>query len=238
MSVDTTAVRPADSAALRAWLIVLTFTTGLVDAVSVLGLGRVFTANMTGNVVFLGFALAGIPGFSALRSLVSLSAFLAGALGGGCLATRLEGSPARWLLTVSLIESGIFGLAALASGPYEHERLTPVVALYSLIALTAAAMGLRNATVRRLNVPDLTTTVVTLTLTGLAADSSAAGGTNPRWARRLASVAAMLGGAAVGALLVVRRGLVAPLVLTVAITLLSVIVYARCLASRDPEKGD
>ena len=57
-------------------LVVLTVTTGLVDAVSVLGLGRVFTANMTGNIVFLGFAVAGVPGFSVTRAVVSLVGFL------------------------------------------------------------------------------------------------------------------------------------------------------------------
>jgi uncharacterized membrane protein YoaK (UPF0700 family) len=67
-----------------------------------------------------------------------------------------------------------------------------------LIVLTAIAMGLRNATVRKLAVADMTTTVLTLTLTGLAADSSLAGGTNPRWTRRLASVIAMFAGGALG----------------------------------------
>jgi len=73
---------------------------------------------------------------------------------------------------------------------------TPVNRLYAVIILTAIAMGLRNATVRRLAVPDLTTTVLTLTLTGLAADSSLAGGNNPRSLRRIFSVVAMFGRAA------------------------------------------
>src|SRR6266566_1919803 len=60
-------------------LLVLTGVTGLVDAVSFLGLGHIFTANMTGNVVFLGFAAAGVPGLSVARSSTSLVAFLAGA---------------------------------------------------------------------------------------------------------------------------------------------------------------
>src|SRR5437867_7362062 len=68
---------------LSALLLVLTITTGVIDAISVLGLGRVFTANMTGNTVFLGFALAGVPGFSPLRSVAALAAFLVGAFVGG-----------------------------------------------------------------------------------------------------------------------------------------------------------
>src|SRR5438094_3667524 len=58
------------------WVLsVLTVTTGLVDAVSVLGLGRVFTANMTGNVVFQAFAAAGVPGFSIARAVMALGDF-------------------------------------------------------------------------------------------------------------------------------------------------------------------
>ena len=71
-------------------------------------------------------------------------------------------------------------------------------------------MGARNAAVRSLGVPDLTTTVLTLTITGLAADSTLAGGTNPRWPRRVASIVAMITGAAVGVLLL-RWSLAVPL---------------------------
>jgi uncharacterized membrane protein YoaK (UPF0700 family) len=81
----------------------------------------------------------------------------------------------------------------------------PRIALVE-IALLALAMGLHNASVRKLAVPDMTTTVLTLTLTGLAADSSLAGGQNPRLPRRLLAVALMLLGALAGALLL-RCGL-------------------------------
>jgi uncharacterized membrane protein YoaK (UPF0700 family) len=80
-------------------------------------------------------------------------------------------------------------------------------------------MGFRNATIRQLKVPDLTTTVLTLTVTGLAADSSMAGGSNPNWGRRLASVAAIFAGAALGALLVNQSGLTLPLILAGALIL-------------------
>jgi uncharacterized membrane protein YoaK (UPF0700 family) len=72
---------------------------------------------------------------------------------------------------------------------------------YVVIGVLAAALGLQNATVRRLAVPDLTTTVLTLTLTGLAADSWLAGGQSPRVGRRLATVGLMAAGAVAGALL-------------------------------------
>src|SRR5260370_18739178 len=70
---------------------VATAITGLIDAISYLALGHVFTANMTGNVVFLAFAVAGAPGLSITRSLTALVAFLAGALIAGGVATRLSG---------------------------------------------------------------------------------------------------------------------------------------------------
>src|SRR2546426_8689305 len=86
-------------------------------------------------------------------------------------------------------------------------------------------MGLRNATVRRLAVPDLTTTVLTLTLAGLGADSSLAGGSNPRFARRVGSVAAMLAGAVAGGLFVLLVGGALPLAVGGGITLLATLVY-------------
>ena len=72
-------------------------------------------------------------------------------------------------------------------------------ALYAIIVLTAAAMGLRSATVRKIGISDLTTTVLTLTIAGLAADSSLVGGGNPAWKRRVGSILVMLAGAAAGA---------------------------------------
>lgn len=74
--------------ALPSLLLLLSLTTGLVDAVSVLGLGKVFTANMTGNIVFLGFALAGTPGFDAAPFLVALATFMSGALLAGRIGSR------------------------------------------------------------------------------------------------------------------------------------------------------
>src|SRR6201985_22274 len=92
---DETALRRA-AASLRhpltRALLALTFTTGLVDAVSYLALGRVFTANMTGNVVLLGFGIAGSGGLPVVAPIVSLCAFLVGAGGGGVLVRRLAES--------------------------------------------------------------------------------------------------------------------------------------------------
>lgn len=181
-------------------LLVLTVVTGLVDAVSYLGLGRVFVANMTGNVVFLGFACAGAPGLSAAASLVSLGGFVVGAFGGGRLHLVTEVPRGRLFATAV---AGQAVLLAAATGIAAAEEPFADRVRYGLIALLGAAMGLQNAVVRRLAVPDLTTTVLTQTLTGFAADT----GDRRRAARRLASAVAMFLGALAGALLVLRADL-------------------------------
>lgn len=216
------------------WVLVgLTVTTGLVDAVSVLGLGRVFTANMTGNVVFLGFAAVGTPGFSAARVGAALAGFVVGALLGGSLGVALAGGARRrWLLTVAGIEAGLFFVATWVARGYDMVACTPVPTLYTLILLTAVAMGLRSATVRRLAVPDLTTTVLTMTLTGLAVDAALTAGRAPRLGWRLAAVLAIFAGSVVGAVLVSLGGLAVPLVGTGACILLVTLAYAAHPASK------
>jgi uncharacterized membrane protein YoaK (UPF0700 family) len=78
-------------------LLVATAVTGVVDAVSFLALGHVFTANMTGNVVFLGFAFTGAPGLSIPYSSLSLLAFFVGALMGGRIAAQADSNSRRWI---------------------------------------------------------------------------------------------------------------------------------------------
>jgi uncharacterized membrane protein YoaK (UPF0700 family) len=214
-------------------LIVLSAVTGLVDAVSVLGLGQVFVANMTGNTVFLGFAVGGAPGFEVPRYVAALLAFLVGALAGGWVANAFAQSTRRWwLLTVAAVETVLFWVAAVVALGYDSGNLSPASRLFTLIGLTALAMGLRNATVRRLKVPDLTTTVLTLTLTGLAADSSLSGGGNKNWRRRIAAVLATFVGAVIGAVLVRTSGLIVPLVITGAVVLVVTLAYSLHPASR------
>jgi uncharacterized membrane protein YoaK (UPF0700 family) len=182
-------------AASPAILLAMTAVTGIVDAVSFLALGHVFTANMTGNIVLLGFAFAGASGVSISRSSVALIAFMAGAVAGGRMAL---GSSSRVRVSRAfLVEALLLGFSA---GLAIINPLQP----YAVIASTAVAMGLRNAVVRKLGVPDLTTTVLTLTITGFAADSRLAGGDNPRWRRRLAAIAAMVVGATAGARMVIH----------------------------------
>jgi uncharacterized membrane protein YoaK (UPF0700 family) len=178
----------------------LTFVTGLVDAGSYLALGHVFTANMTGNIVFLGFAFGGVSGLSIGRS----STALGFALAGGFLAGKVDslfGKQQRniWLAAAFGFESLLL-LGAMAESWYFEPRGGQhiPIALYGTIALTALGMGMRNGTVRRLAVPELTTTVLTLTVAALAFDFSLTPGANPRWRRRVASILMMFCGAFVG----------------------------------------
>jgi uncharacterized membrane protein YoaK (UPF0700 family) len=202
--------------------LVLTFTTGLVDAVSYLGLGHVFTANMTGNIVFLGFGLAGSGGLPVVAPLISLGAFLLGAGAGGVLAARLGERHPQHIARALAIEVSLIGVAAVLAGALDvhPNALSGDV----LIALLALAMGVRNATVRGLGVPDLTTTVLTMTLTGLAAESPPAGGSGKGTVRRVAAVLAMLTGALAGALLL-KVDLVLPLLAAAGLALATWLVY-------------
>lgn len=220
-------------------LLLLSLTTGLVDAASVLGLGKVFTANMTGNVVFLGFALVGTPGFVVAPYLVALGAFVGGALIAGRIGKSFsKNSLRRWLLTAAVIEAAMLWASAAAALHFDMAGQSPRWALYAIVAGTAIAMGFRNATIRQLKVPDLTTTVLTLTITGISADSTIAGGSNPNWGRRVGSILAILVGAALGALLVIRSGsLVFPLVLAGALGLFGTAICAFHPGAADAAKA-
>jgi uncharacterized membrane protein YoaK (UPF0700 family) len=218
---------PDTAPGLPALLLLLAVTTGLIDAVSVLGLGKVFTANMTGNIVFLGFAAVGTHGFVAPLYLAAIGAFLLGAAAGGRLGNAYAATTLpNWLMRAAIVESMLlFSAAGVASaGEVPHRGVDSAV--YVVIALTAIAMGVRNATVRKLKIADLTTTVLTLTLTGLAADSAIAGSGHVGWHRRAGSVGALLFGAAAGALLVNRCGLAPPLLLAASAILIGTTAWS------------
>jgi uncharacterized membrane protein YoaK (UPF0700 family) len=209
-------------------LVALTMVTGLVDSFSYLVLGHVFVANQTGNVVFLAFALAGVRGFSAPASAAAIGCFAVGALITGRLGRSLAGRRDLLLGVTAGIQ------AIIVAETVTMTALTPIPIpaglRYALIASLSLTMGAQNATARKLAVPDLTTTVLTLTITGIAADSPLAGATGAHAARRLISVIAMFLGALVGAVLVLRVQIVYPLVIALVI-LAAVAVIALARAS-------
>jgi uncharacterized membrane protein YoaK (UPF0700 family) len=200
--------------------------TGLIDAVSILGLGRVFVANMTGNVVFIGFALAGASGFSLSASIGALLGFLAGAFVGGRLVDRLAGHRGLMLRNLGALEFGLMAIALFVILP--SAALPGSGAAVTVSALCAAAMGIQNAYARRLAVPDLTTTVLTMTLTGIAADLHHTPALTTT--RRIVAVLAMLFGAVVGAFVVLNAGLAWALGL--ALVLLGSVVAIAAAQSR------
>jgi uncharacterized membrane protein YoaK (UPF0700 family) len=213
-------------------LVGMTLVTGLVDAFSYLVLGHVFVANMTGNVVFLAFALAGAPGFSILASLVALAAFVLGSFGGGLLGSRLGQHRGHLLSLAAALQALLLMVASVLAALSGNAVSTGVS--YGLIIVLGIAMGLQNATARKLAVPDLTTTVLTLTIVGIAADSRLAGGIGSRAGRRLVAVAAMFVGALVGSLLIFHAAIVAPLV----IALIVVVIIAgttHLLSRKNPD---
>lgn len=210
-------------------LLVLTFTTGVIDAASYLGLGHVFTANMTGNIVLLGFGVAGGTGLPVLAPLISLGAFLGGATIGGRLG-RDAAPRTRHLSHSMAIEIGVLIITAVLALAFD---ITPDHFSGDLvIAFLAFAMGVRNAAVRQAKVADLTTTVLTMTLTGIAADSPLAGGDGQGSFRRGAAVVAMLIGAIAGGLLLKLHlaadlGLAAVLAILTWVTLIPAAVAAE-----------
>ena len=183
-------------------LLGLTMVTGLVDSFSYLVLGHVFVANMTGNVVFLAFALAGAAGFSLLASVAAIGAFVLGAFVGGRVAGRVGHHRGHLLVAVTTFQVALVAVAAVIVASVH----TPGsgAARYSLIVVLSLSMGAQNAAARRLAVPDLTTTVLTLTITGIAADSRLAGGDGSKAGRRLMSALSMFIGTLIGTFLVLK----------------------------------
>jgi uncharacterized membrane protein YoaK (UPF0700 family) len=196
---------------------VLTFLTGVVDATSYLRFGHVFVANMTGNLVFFGFALAGAAGLSAITPLVALGAFLLGALLSGYLGVRNAEHRGRLLRAASFTQFTLT-LAAVVVALAVGEPLNSGTR-YALLVPLALAMGVQNAAAQRLAVPELTTTVLTRTLTGLASEASFIGGPGSKFGRRTVAAAPMLLGAVAGALLVLKVSIAAALAVAAAIVL-------------------
>ncbi|MDA5147530.1 YoaK family protein [Streptomyces sp. AD681] len=215
------------SAITRTWrspttlLLTLTFSTGLVDAVGYLGLDRVFAGNMTGNVVILGMATSGGTGLPVTGPLIALTAFMAGAAAGG---RALRGTASGWTVRTRAIVGAVAvvlaaaGAVAVARGAQAGEGRG--VAGLAVTGLLALGMGAQAAAARHVKVADVTTVVVTSTLTGLASDSWFGRHAEQPWARRAGAVALVLLGALAGALLLrihLVAGIAASAALSVAV---------------------
>lgn len=196
-------------------MLALTFSTGIIDAVGYLGLDRVFTGNMTGNVVILGMALAGADDLPIIGPVLALLGFMLGAAIGGRVLRPVKVGWTHRSTTLFAVVGVVMAVLAivLAAVPERPEPLALTVT-----AVLGAAMGLQAATARHLAVKDVTTVVVTSTITGLAADSRLGGGHGQPWFRRLAAVVLIGAGAGIGAL-ALTVGLPLGLAIAAAITL-------------------
>lgn len=151
-------------------LLTLTWAAGSIDAISYLALGHVFTAMMTGNTVLLGLALAEGEILAALRSILALMGFSIGVFAGAMIVER-DSRPAEWptvvtaALALEAITLGIFAATWYLFGATRASSAT-----YFLIVVSAFAMGIQSAAVRRLGVPGIATTFITGTLTSLMVD--------------------------------------------------------------------
>lgn len=195
-------------------LLALTFATGLVDAISVLVLGHVFVANMTGNVIFLGFWFVPHSGIDLTAAAVGFVGFVLGAVLGGRLARHLNRDVRQWLSVALGVEVVVLlSLAALAGsgiiGYHGRGRLILIVCL-------ATVFGSQSVAARQFGIQELSTTVLTSTIVGIGSDSRLAGGTGEREKLRYLVVGTMCGGAIVGATM--SRFVVAPVIALAAVS--------------------
>jgi uncharacterized membrane protein YoaK (UPF0700 family) len=178
-------------------LLLLTASTGAIDAVSYLGLDRVFTGNMTGNLLFLGFALVGVAGIPFLNNAIALFGFVVGSIVGGRIVGRGHTEKVPRRSAVVLISGGAvalaLGLVWLLAGQLPHNFLLLVT--FSL----AVVMGAQVSAVKPVGNSDITTIVVTSTLANLSRESRLAGGRGQPWVHRFLAVVFMGTGAAMGA---------------------------------------
>ncbi|MFJ4777681.1 YoaK family protein [Streptomyces sp. NPDC088762] len=188
-------------------MIVLTAVTGLIEAVSLLALGPVFTAMQTGNVLFLAFGLAREGNLPALSAALSLGSFAVGVLFGARLESAGEARRRRWLGLGLYAEAALILTGAAVGWGVAPRYGSPGGAHLAVTGLLATAMGIRTVTSMRVNVPGVPTTLLTRSMTALIGSSalgrdSAFGYGTGAWARRAVAVLAMFTGGLTGALLI------------------------------------
>jgi len=212
-------------------MLLLTFSTGIADAFGYLGLDKVFTANMTGNVVILGMGASGTTDLPVTGPLLAFGAFMLGAaLGGRAMRGRARARTRGAFALIGIVGLTFGAAAAVFAVDPVHEGSAVA---YGMTVALAAAMGLQAAVARRIAVKDVTTVVVTSTITGFAADSRLGAGIDQPWRRRVGAISLIGAGAAVGALLLTVSAwlsVAVPAVITVGVAILG-----DSLVRRHPE---
>jgi|SRR5690554_112448 len=186
-------------------LLVLTAGTGAMDGVSFVALDRVFTGNMTGNVLFIGFGLVGVEGIPALNNAVALTAFAIGAVAAARINRGARSGPLLPISSLVVIATGISLTLActviwLSLGAID-DRLMLV-----FTAVLATTLGAQAAAVKSIGMRDLSTIVVTMTTVNLATDSRLAGGRGQAWKRRIGAIITMAVGGSLSAALALWFG--------------------------------
>ncbi|MEU6702708.1 YoaK family protein [Streptomyces wuyuanensis] len=186
-------------------MVALTMTSGMVEAISFLALGPVFTAVQTGTMLLLSFALAGVAGLSIAPCLASLAGFTVGAVLSARFESRSQVRGRRWLREALVAESLVLAAAAAVAWGIERHGESLTGRHYMVAGLVALAMGIRNVSTLRAGVKGLPTTVTTRAFTALIGGSPLAAtpasrparatrsGGPPRWRRCSPAVCSVLG---------------------------------------------
>ncbi|AWW38352.1 YoaK family protein [Streptomyces cadmiisoli] len=234
-------MRPDPGRPLTGLMLTLTAVTGVIDAVSFLALGPVFTAIQTGSVLLLGFALAGEGELSAVAPTVSLAGFAVGAVVGSRFESRMETGGHRWFVAGLLAEAVLLAAAGGVAWGIDAGSGTRNAQQQGTVAILAVAMGMRNVTTLRAPVPDLSTTVATRSLTAFLSGSMVS--PDPRitaggraQVRRVAGVCLLFAGGLLGAWLLHMEVGPGPMLLAVAaVELAATAVYG--IVARPPRPG-
>ena len=203
-------------------LLLLTFATGLADSISILVLGHVFVANMTGNVIFFGFWLAPKTNIDLTAVMVALPTFVCTTIVSGRVSRYFGDRTRQWITTILMTEVVLLVALSLLGGTgvlHYHDNRKLII-----IAVLAVTFGLQHSSARQFGIQELSTTVLTSTIVSLGLDSHLAGGTGAREKLRLGVVFTMCVGAFVGA--TTSRVAVAPVfAMTAAVVAVSMLIF-------------
>jgi uncharacterized membrane protein YoaK (UPF0700 family) len=203
-------------------LLLLTFATGLADSISILVLGHVFVANMTGNVIFFGFWLAPKTSIDLTAVAVALPTFVCTTIISGRLRRYFGERTRPWITTVLTTEIVFLVALSILAGTsvLRYHDNTKLI----MIGILAVTFGLQHSSARQFGIQELSTTVLTSTIVSLGLDSRLAGGTGARQKLRLSVVFTMCAGAFVGATM--SRFVVAPVfAVTAAVVAVSLLIF-------------
>ncbi|OBF11909.1 hypothetical protein A5730_05295 [Mycobacterium sp. ACS4054] len=213
---------PVSERSTVAALLLLTFATGLADSISILVLGHVFVANMTGNVIFLGFWLAPRTSIDMTAVVVALPTFVCTTIVSGRISRHFADRTRDWITTVLATEITLLVTLAIlgGTGALHYHSNTKLI----MIGILAVTFGLQHSSARQFGIQELSTTVLTSTIVSLGLDSRLAGGSGDRQALRIGVVLTMCAGAFLGATM--SRFVVAPVfAVTAAVVAASLLIF-------------